>query len=294
MKHHVPRISIVTPSFNQGVFLEECIKSVITQGYVDFEYIIIDGGSTDNSLEIIKKYEKHIATWISAPDNGQAGAINKGFKMATGEIVGWLNSDDFYLPGALNEVAKAYSANPKASFYYGNGYRVDRDGKMINEFYENGTVRFLLDSFIMGLNYILQPVSFINRGCLETIGFLDEKLHYGMDSDLWIRLAKQADPEPILACLAASREYGETKTSQGSFERVEELRKIAEKHSGCPMTPGVLLYFLDTLHRFVGEEGGPFPKDFQSDVEAFWAKAGCGLKSLGVGPDGIPLRTVKK
>ena len=294
MKHHSPRISIVTPSFNQGIFLEECIKSVIIQGYDDLEYIIIDGGSTDNSLEVIRKYEKHLSTWISAPDNGQSDAINKGFKMATGEIVGWLNSDDFYLPGAFGEIVDAYSANPKASFYYGNGYRVDRYGKKINEFYKNGTVRFQIDSFILGLNYILQPASFINRGCLDTIGYLDEKLHYGMDSDLWARLARQVDPEPILACLAASREYRETKTSQGSFERIEELRKIAEKQSEYPMTPGVLLYFMDALHGFVGEEGSPFPKSFQRDVENFWEKAGGVLKSLGVGPDGIPLATVKK
>jgi glycosyltransferase involved in cell wall biosynthesis len=289
----VPKISIITPSYNQAEFLEDCIKSVTTQGYSNLEYIVIDGGSHDNSVEIIKCYEDVLDYWVSEADDGQSNAINKGFKFATGDIVAWLNSDDFYLPNALHNVAKAYKTNPAASFYYGNGYRADINGVQKNKFFQKGTVVFNLESFILGLNYILQPAAFINRNYLKQINYLNENLHYGMDSDLWIRLAKQSAPQAILSCLAASREYGETKTSKGTFLRFEELRQIAEKHSEYPITPGTLLYFLDTLHRFVGEENGPFPVSFQRDIEKFWQKAAQILKPLGLGPDGIPLKTIK-
>src|SRR5262245_32047801 len=120
-----PKISIITPSYNQAHFLETCITSVLSQEYSDLEYIIIDGGSTDGSVEIIKKYENQITFWVSEPDEGQSHAINKGFQRATGAIVAWLNSDDFYLPGALTAVAEAHRSAPHASFYFGDGWRVD-------------------------------------------------------------------------------------------------------------------------------------------------------------------------
>lgn len=304
-----PKISIVTPSYNQSEFLEECINSILEQKYPDIEYIIIDGGSTDNSVDIIKKYEKNLSYWCSEPDNGQSDAINKGFRRATGELVAWLNSDDFYLPDALLKAAKAYMDYPCASFYFGNGYRVTEDGIKKSEFYPKGTVCFDLQSFIFGLNYILQPATFINRKFLDQIflvrdqsspeeakisanSYIDSNLRWGMDTDLWIRLAQKAQPLPLIDCLAASREYGETKTSVGSFKRIEELRQIAERYSGQPYTPGVLLYFLDTLHRFAGKNAAFFPSVFQRDIEKFWASAAKLMASLGVGPDGLPLQTV--
>ncbi len=257
------------------------------------EYMIIDGGSTDGSVDIIRRYEKEIAFWVSEPDKGQAHAINKGFRMATGEILAWLNSDDFYLPGALESAAKAYLANPNASFYYGNGLRVDIAGSKKGEFYQKATVSFNRQALIYCLNYILQPAAFINAGFLKEIGYLDETLSYGLDTDLWIRLANVADPQPINGLLAASREYGVAKTFTGSFRRIEELRLIAEKHSGQPMTPGVLLYFLDTLHRFAGRNEGHFPPGFRKDIEQFWAKAANIMLPFGVGPDGMPFETME-
>lgn len=304
-----PKISIVTPSYNQGEFLEDCINSILDQGYEDFEYIIIDGGSTDNSIDIIKKYEKHLSYWCSEPDNGQSDAINKGFRRTTGELVAWLNSDDFYLPGAFMNVAKAYLESPSASFYYGNGHRVAEDGNIKSEFYPQGTVCFDLQSFVFGLNYILQPATFINRKILDQISlgrdrafhgetkndvnsYIDSSLHWGMDTDLWIRLAQKAHPFPLINCLAASREYGETKTSIGSFKRVEELRQIAELYSGQPYTPGVLLYFLDTLHRFASNEETLFPLEFRRDLEMFWSESAKLMTSMGTGPDGLPIKTL--
>ena len=231
MKKELPKISVVTPSLNQGRFLEECITSVIKQDYPDFEYIIIDGGSTDNSLDIIAEYRQDLAYSVSEPDNGQSSAISKGFKKATGELVAWLNSDDYYLPGAFRKVAEAYGRNPEASFYFGNGLRVDSKGLKKSRFFETETVNFNRDALLYCLNYILQPATFINASWLKKIDFLDEDLHYGMDTDLWLRLSREKMPAFVPETLAASREYGDTKTSIGSFERIEELRQIAARHT---------------------------------------------------------------
>jgi len=128
-----PRISIVTPSFNQAEFVERTIMSVLNQGYPNLEFIIIDGGSEDGSVDIIKKYQKHISYWVSEPDEGQTDAINKGFRMATGELVAWQNSDDIYLPGALSRVAQEYITNPGCHVYFGNIYLIDSADKILRE-----------------------------------------------------------------------------------------------------------------------------------------------------------------
>ncbi|NVO00781.1 MAG: glycosyltransferase, partial [Geobacteraceae bacterium] len=126
-----PKITIVTPSYNQGRFLEKTILSVLDQGYPNLEYIVIDGGSTDESVEIIKKYADRLTYWVSEPDRGQSHAINKGFERATGEIFGWLNSDDWYHPGALQAVAEAFAANPDVGAVVGAGEMVDEEGKQL-------------------------------------------------------------------------------------------------------------------------------------------------------------------
>src|SRR6266498_4541205 len=131
MNKTYPRISIVTPSFNQGQYLEKTILSVLEQNYPDVEYIIIDGGSTDSSVEIIEKYEKYLAYWVSEPDHGQAHAINKGLQRATGDLLAWLNSDDFYMPGALHHFAKEAIARPEDSVFVGIGHFVNEQGEVL-------------------------------------------------------------------------------------------------------------------------------------------------------------------
>lgn len=288
MKNDLPKISVVTPSLNQGRFLEECITSVIKQDYPDFEYIIIDGGSTDNSLDIIAEYKQYLAYSVSEPDNGQSSAISKGFKKAKGELVAWLNSDDYYLPGAFRKVAEAYGRDPEASFYFGNGLRVDSKGMKKSRFFESETVNFNRDALLYCLNYILQPATFINSSYLKKINFLDEDLHYGMDTDLWLRLSKEKMPAFVPETLSVSREYGNTKTSTGSFQRIEELRQIAERHTGQPMTPGVLLYFLDTLRRFIVQEESPFPQRFNLEVDLFSRQVAHLMRDFDINCIGFP------
>ncbi len=237
-------ISVVTPSLNQGRFLRQCIESVLSQTRSKFEFLIIDGGSTDETLSVIREYESSISYWVSESDSGQSDAINKGFLRSSGEIVAWLNADDYYLPRAFDSVVDAYRADPSAPFYFGDGLRVDETGEVIANFFPTDTLAFDRQALIMGLNYILQPSTFINRRALEQVGYLDTGLHYGLDSDLWMRLSGLGVPRVVPSVLAATREYATTKTASGSFARIEELRMISMKYSGLPITPGVVCYFL--------------------------------------------------
>ena len=284
----LPKISVITPSFNQGNFLEQCIKSVIGQNYHRLEYIIVDGGSTDSSLKIIKKYSAHISSYMSEPDKGQSDAINKGLKMATGNIVAWLNSDDLYLPDALHIVAKYYIDNPKASFYFGDGYRADIHGNPKSRFFPEKPISFDWNLFALGLNYVLQPSAFMNRMFLDQAGYLDVSLKYGMDSDIWLRLSKLSEPVFIPALLSSSREYVSTKTSTGAFERIEELRKIAEKHTGYKITPGVLHYFLGTLCEYCQANPRLYPSGYLEAVHRLWAETRQLFTTLGGRNDGFP------
>lgn len=282
------RLSIVTPSFNQGRFLRQCIESVLDQGHADLEYIIIDGGSTDESPAIIESYASRLAYWCSEPDGGQSDAINKGFRKATGELIAWLNADDYYTPDTFDRILAAYREAPDAPFYFGDGLRVCENGSVTSNFYPKGFSGFSRQALLMGLNYILQPSTFMSRRAMAEIGYLDTTLHYGMDSDLWMRLSALGEPRFVDAPLSASREYADTKTASGSFKRVEELRQISMKHSGLAMTPGVLCYFLDTLHRFALENGEAFPPAYINDILAFWEKSAGLMAQFNAAPDGFP------
>ncbi|MGC4035933.1 MAG: glycosyltransferase family 2 protein [Chitinophagaceae bacterium] len=180
----LPKISIVTPSYNQGQFIEETILSIINQDYPNLEYIVIDGGSTDNSVEIIKKYSNKIYYWISEKDSGQADAINKGFKKATGEIINWINSDDQLVPGALKKIADSFAANPNAVMIHG---RIEYFGESINSFYSRNLPRQDIQTRYIAHICMPQPATFYRQTLLTEQGLLDEQLHFSMDADLFIR-----------------------------------------------------------------------------------------------------------
>lgn len=285
-----PKITVVTPVYNCAKLLEDCIVSVLGQEYPNLEYGVVDGGSTDGTLDILQRYEDRLTFWTSEPDDGQADALNKGFRRAAGELVCWLNADDFFYPGALAAAREAYLADPGAPFYFGNGYRVDREGRKLAEFFPEGRVHFRRDALLFGLNCILQPSTFIRRDALEQVGFVDASLHYGFDTDLWIRLSALGRPRPIGKHLAASREYGETKTSTGSFGRAEELRRIAEQHTKVAATPGSICYYLDTIHRLASSRPDVFPREYLAAIESFWSATAQLFSSYGARPDGFPVQ----
>jgi len=180
-----PKISIVTPSYNQGKYIEQTILSVINQKYPNLEYIIIDGGSTDETVDIIKKYEQHITYWVSEKDNGQSHAINKGLQKCTGEIFNWLNSDDWYEPDALLKIANEFMNDTSLEFV--SGYE--------NHIYENGDKityggTFLNDTLIetIELCQVAQPSTFFKLQSIKEIGGVSNNLHFIMDGDMWLKL----------------------------------------------------------------------------------------------------------
>ena len=183
MKSKFPKISIVTASFNQGNFIEETIQSVLNQNYPNLEYIIIDGGSTDNSVEIIKKYQKHLTYWVSENDKGQANAINKGLKLCTGEIFNWLNSDDYLEPGALHKIAEAFEDN-NVNIVAG---KVRNYLTNIDEIIPNQKLNAQgLMCWEPGVKFV-QPGVWMRREFIEKCGGIDEQFHYAFDWDLYIR-----------------------------------------------------------------------------------------------------------
>jgi len=224
-----PLVSIITPSYNQAEFLEQTIRSVLAQDYANIEYIVVDGGSTDGSVEVIKRYDARIAKWVSEPDEGQSDAINKGFRIATGEIVAWLNSDDVYFPDAVSTAVRRFQQRPSLGLLYGDCVFVDRDGQFLRYFtevepYSEFRLRNCTD-------FIMQPTTFFKRETLLDVGLLDASLHYSMDWDLWCRFAESGcgvhyEPKP----LAATRIYPETKTMAGSRPRLREIWRVLKRH----------------------------------------------------------------
>lgn len=206
-----PRISIVTPSFNQGKFLEETILSVLDQNYPNLEYFVMDGGSTDNSVEIIQKYASRLTYWESKPDRGQSHAINKGFRMATGELVAWVNSDDLFTPGALFEVAEVWKRDQSFGLIHGISEIVDEKGNSTGK--ERGSPVDFIDSLLTSDNPVAQPSTYISRLAMEDVGYLDEKLHMSMDWDLWLRISKKYPVCFLPRVLSKSRYWSLTKTS---------------------------------------------------------------------------------
>ncbi len=207
-----PKLSIITPSYNQSDFLEETICSILDQDYHDLEYIIIDGGSTDSSVEIIKRYDEHIAYWVSEPDNGQTHAINKGLKRATGDIIAWINSDDVYVPGAFERVAKAFYENPDADIIYGDGLLIDSNGNRIKRRYG---INFNYNMWFYGVVEPFQPEVFYRRRAIEKAGLLDESFHMMMDREWWIRMARCGCRfHHIPELLGALRRHDDAKSSK--------------------------------------------------------------------------------
>lgn len=224
---NLPLISVVTPSFNQAEFLEETIRSVLLQGYPNLEYYVIDGGSTDGSVEIIKRYEPWLNYWISEKDTGQSQAINKGWRKASGEILSWLNSDDYLLPGTLLRIAEVFRSNPRAGLVHGKVRFINSSGESTGD--EYGSEFNLESSLLKSQNPVAQPATFISRTALNTVGGLNENLHMSMDWDLWLRIATLFPVVYLPEFLATFRTWPGAKSSTiretSSPEHLEIVKK---------------------------------------------------------------------
>ena len=241
-----PRVTIVTPSYNQGHFIRATIESVLSQDYGNVEYIVMDGGSTDQTACVVKDYASRL-TFISERDRGQSHAINKGFRLGQGSILAWINSDDVYLPGAISTAVRAFSANPGCGMIYGEGYVMDREGSLQGRFPHSRP--FDLWRLVYLSDYILQQSSYFRREALDQVGYLDEQLHYGMDWDIFIRIGMRYPVAYIPEYLGCIREHAESKSSLGSVVRARELHELLRKHTGMRLPPGSIVYGGETYWR---------------------------------------------
>lgn len=216
---NAPRISIVTPSFNQAQFLDETICSVLSQNYPNLEYIIIDGGSTDGSIDIIRQHEKSLTFWTSEPDRGQADAINTGWCRATGEILAYLNSDDTYCPGALARISEAFAQYPAAALIFGRCFVIDEHSGVLRERHVRAV------SFAELLRWspsIPQPGAFFRRTAVEAAGHLNPNLHYTMDYDLCLKIGEKSEMVFIPYPIANMRHHPAAKTAVAPLKHIEE------------------------------------------------------------------------
>ena len=228
-----PLVSILTPSFNQAAFIERTIASVANQNYPNVEHIVIDGGSSDGTIEILKKYP-HL-DWLSEPDDGQSSAINKGFKKARGEIIGWLNSDDVYYPGAIREAVEYLQAHPETALVYSDFMEIEADDC---ERARVRTVPFDLERMLNQGNLIPQPSTFFRRVVFERAGYLNPDHRYAMDYDYWIRIARAGlRLDRVDRCWSGFRLHGTSKTISESSQAWREHRRISRAYGGHFLLP---------------------------------------------------------
>jgi len=221
-----PLVTIVTPSFNQGHFIRETIESVLSQDYRPIEYMVMDGGSKDETLGILESYGDRFH-WVSEQDRGQTHAINKGWQKTQGTYLAWLNSDDIYLPGAVSKAVAFLEENPAIGAVYGEGYHIEENGDIIERYPTEPFDRKRL----IETCFICQPTVFVRRSVLERVGFLDETLHYCMDYDLWFRIAKHYEMGYIQEYLACTRLYKETKTLGQRAQAHQEILQVVHRHA---------------------------------------------------------------
>lgn len=198
----LPLISIVTPSYNQARFLEDTLRSVVAQAYPRTEHIVIDGGSSDGSVDIIRRYAPHLRSWVSEPDRGQSHAINKGLAQAQGDVLTWLNSDDTYLPGALDEVGRFFAGHPDIDLVYGDYVYTDAAGQPMRRRHVFNSIAY---ESLLYHDYLGQPAVFFRRSLFGKVGPLDESLHYCMDWDLFLRMWPVCRPRHVPKVLATYR-----------------------------------------------------------------------------------------
>lgn len=246
-----PKISIITPSLNQGSFIQETIESVLAQNYPNLEYLIMDGGSTDNTLDVLALYSGRLH-WVSEKDDGQTHAINKGLSRSSGDIVTYLNADDLLLPGALHTVAHIFMTVPHVVWTTGKCRIIDEANREIRSLitaYKNFWLHIHSRPALLVMDYISQPATFWRADLLTRLGFLDENLHYVMDYDYWLKLYAESPPVFIPEYLAAFRLHVHSKTTaktsmEGARQYCEEESTVIQRY-----TNSRLLYTLYLIHR---------------------------------------------
>lgn len=236
-----PLVSIVTPSYNQAQFLERTIQSVLDQDYPQIEYLVVDGGSTDGSVEIIKRFAPKLRWWTSEPDFGQTEAINKGLSRAQGQILAWLNSDDTYLPNAVSEAVAFLQAHPGVGMVYGDVNFIDDQDRLIGKFPARQTDLKKLQG---GYVHIPQQAAFFRAELWKRVGPLDPSFYFAMDYDLWVRLAKITELQYFPHTWANFRLHSGAKTIQSDEQCWPEMLRVHYREGGSWFSVIVLKYWL--------------------------------------------------
>lgn len=278
------KITVVTPSYNQGIYIKRTIDSVLSQGIEDLEYIVMDGGSTDETVDILKSYGDQII-WKSEKDKGQTDAVNKGIKASHGEIIGWLNSDDIYYPGAIKKVLEVFEKHPEVNVVYGNANHIREDDSFIEEYYtEDFDYERLKD-----ICFICQPSLFFRRSVVDKYGYLDDKLQYCMDYDYWLRLGKGERFYRLNELIAGSRLYDDNKTLGARRKVHEEMLTMQEKNLGKASEK----WIYNLAHVIVDEMEIPRIKDERTNPEFAKMLAKVSAKEFLKHYKYIPLRALK-
>ncbi len=233
-----PVVTIITPSYNQGRFIRATIESILAQDYPNIEYLVVDGGSTDHTISILREFGERVR-WISERDRGQTHAINKGLAMTVGEIITWVNSDDVLEPGAISAAVAAFQEDPRTALVYGNARELNAEGQHIRDNYPPAPNVWEL---VHGWDYIIQPASFFRRNKMEEVGGLDEELHWAMDYDLFMRLALNYPIKRVDAFLASYRFYDECKSCAGGWKRYMEIVRVLRRYNTTHTAPAFFLY----------------------------------------------------
>lgn len=224
-----PRITVVTPSFNQVEYLEETLETIHGQGYPELEHIVMDGGSTDGSVDVIRRWAEHLDYWQSEPDGGQTSALRRGFELATGEILCWLNSDDLYEPWTLREVGEFFLSNPEAEVVYGDSTWISDTGEFIRPKREHPFSRFI---FLYDHDFIPQPSTFWRAGLYQRVGGLDPSFDLAMDADLFIRFADVTKVHHRRRPWSRMRLYPDQKNQRLRSKSNLEGRRIRSRYLG--------------------------------------------------------------
>jgi glycosyltransferase involved in cell wall biosynthesis len=227
-KSKLPKVSIVTPSYNQGQFIQETIESVLSQSYPNIEHIVVDGGSNDETHQILEKYKSSIDKIIIEPDNGQSDAINKGFRIATGELVGWLNSDDILLPHTVELLVDSYNKYPDAVIFYGDVIVFNNEGEIIRTL--KPSQRLTYRQLVNGSGMIVQPGSFYRCDVVNEVNMLRPEFYFMMDRDLWLRILCYGNGVHIGNSVAKFRIHASAKSSKPPFKYLEEFLKLEHEH----------------------------------------------------------------
>ena len=239
-----PLVSIITPSYNQAIYLEATIQSVLAQDYPNIEYIVVDGGSSDGSLEIIKQYADRLAWWVSEPDQGQTDAINKGFAQATGKYLAWLNSDDTYEPHAVAEMVAYLESHPEVGLVYGDTNFIDQHDNVIGRFPAAQTDYKRLQQ---GYVHVGQQAAFWRAELWQQVGPLDPSYYFAMDYDLWVRLARVSEVVYLPRLWANFRLHGDSKTIVDDDRCWPEMLKVHYRDGGTFFSVIVFKYYLRKL-----------------------------------------------